>query len=259
MEAAAGLESEDDNALSLSPAALDEVPEDGPATKAAKPVRRRPIHEAAVKELYRHELLALLSCFLFPLVGAYLLHTIRAQLSRPSEGLVSNYNLTIFLLASEVRPIKHLVKLVQSRTLHLQRIVNANPYNGADGKSSSVEELARRLEELEGRNFKVELPEGGTAEPSWSERQSALITSEVKRTLQPEIDALNRAMRRYEKRANLEASKTESRLRDLDTRLNDALSLATAAATNSDQRQRGVGQHNCLVGVNSHLPARPGI
>ena len=147
-------EDDDGDALSFSQAILEEVPEEDEATEPTpKPIRRLPAHEAATNELYTHEILALLSCFLFPLLGAYLLHTIRSQLTRPSEGLVSNYNLTIFLLASELRPMAHLVKLIQSRTLHLQRVVNSNPYDTVNGKSvGDVKDLMRRLEDLEARN-----------------------------------------------------------------------------------------------------------
>lgn len=227
-------ESDDDNALSFEQTTLDEVPEDAPAPKpAAKPVRRLPAHETATKELYMHELLALLSCFLFPLLGAYLLHTIRSQLSRPSEGLVSDYNLTIFLLASELRPMAHLVKLVQSRTLHLQRVVNANPYNSPNEKEAGdIRDLACRLEELEARSS---IAEPASGEQMLNGKQSAVLTTEVRRALQPDLDALNRAVRRYEKRATLQAFQTESRLLDLEARLSDAISLAAAAANNRQQ------------------------
>jgi len=238
-------ESEDDNALSFSTATLEEVPEEeivgqtktqAPTTNN-KPVRRLPAHEAATNELYTHEVLALLSCFVFPMLGAYLLHTIRSQLTRPSEGLVSNYNLTIFLLASELRPMAHLVKLIQSRTLHLQRVVNSNPYDSIKGKGlGDVGDLNRRLEDLEARASIAEVPPN--ADPTLSGKQSAVLTTEVRRTLQPDLDALNRAVRRYEKRATLQAFQTESRLHELEARLNDAISLAAAAANNG-QRQRG--------------------
>lgn len=238
-----GEEDEDENALSFSQATLDEVPEESAAPDPApkptrKPVRRLPAHEAATNELYAHELLALSSCFLFPMLGAYLLHTIRSQLSRPSEGLVSDYNLTIFLLASELRPMAHLVKLIQSRTLHLQRVVNANPYEMNEKDSGHVEDLARRLADLEARGPIAEPSGISTTEMSLNGKQSAVLTTEVRRTLQPDLDALNRAVRRYEKRATLQAFQTESRLLDLETRLNDAISLAAAAANNG-QRQRG--------------------
>ncbi len=226
-------ESEDDNALSFSQTTLDEVPEE-PVEPTPKPARRLPAHESATNELYMHETLALLSCFLFPMLGAYLLHTIRSQLTRPSEGLVSNYNLTIFILASELRPMAHLVKLIQSRTLHLQRVVNSNPYANSNGKPrADVDELVRRLEDLEARSSIPATPQP-SSEPTLNGKQSAVLTTEIRRSLQPDLDALNRAVRRYEKRATIQAFQTESRLHELEARLNDAISLAASAA-----RQRG--------------------
>ncbi|KAK2630102.1 hypothetical protein QTJ16_000922 [Diplocarpon rosae] len=231
-------ESEDD-AMSASQATLEEVPEDDePSPPPPKPVRGRSLHEAATKELYTYELLALLSCFLFPALGAYLLHTIRAQLTRPSEGLVSNYNLTIFLLASELRPMAHLVRLIQARTLHLQRVVSGSANNLPLGNAvGDINDLTRRLEDLESRAIKAE-PHNPPVEPTLSSKQSAILTAEVRRSLQPDLDALNRAVRRYEKRATLQAFQTESRLHDLESRLNDAISLAAAAA-NSAHHKRG--------------------
>lgn len=230
-------ESEDD-ALSFSQATLEEVPEEEEPAPAPKPARRLPAHESATNELYTHELLALLSCFLFPALGAYLLHTIRAQLTRPSEGLVSNYNLTIFLLASELRPMAHLVKLIQARTLHLQRVVASNPYDSMSGKATGdVKDLVQRLEELEART-QTAGPSDSNTEQQLSGKQSTALTTEVRRTLQPDLDALNRAVRRYEKRVTLQTFQTESRLQELESRLNDAISLA-AAATNSGHHRRG--------------------
>jgi hypothetical protein len=236
-------ESEDEKVADDSQAPLEDVPEDGPApNKETKRTGRQPAHETASNELYQHELLALLSCFLFPLIGAYLLHSIRGYLSRPSEGLVSNYNLTIFLLASELRPVSHLFKLVQARTLHLQRVVHANSYDNVNGKSiGDVKDLIRRLDDLESRALATE-PNStiGASEPSVNNKQAALITTEVRRTLQPELDALNRAVRRYEKRATIQTMQTESRLLDLEARLADAISLAAAAAQSGQQRRYGV-------------------
>ena len=48
--------------------------------------------------------------------------------------------------------------------------------------------------------------------------------------IQPELDALNRAVRRYEKKATVLALQTEARLGAVDTRLDDAIALAAAAA-----------------------------
>ncbi|APA10141.1 hypothetical protein sscle_06g049110 [Sclerotinia sclerotiorum 1980 UF-70] len=203
----------------------------------SKTERRHSAHETATNELFIHELLAFISCFISPIVGAYILHSIRSQLSRPSEGLVSNYNLTIFLLASELRPMAHLVRLLRARTLHLQRVVNSNPYDDSIGKTSEhIQELVQRLEKLETRASNVDISAGNAPEPLLNEKQSAILTTEVRRTMQPDLDALNRAVRRYEKRATLQSFQTESRLLDLEARLNDAISLAAAAANNSQRR-----------------------
>ncbi|CAK7563791.1 MAG: hypothetical protein SEPTF4163_001668 [Sporothrix epigloea] len=119
------------------------------------------LQRASLSELYRHEILALLSCFVFPVLGAYLLHGLRSQLTRPSEGLISNFNLTVFIMAAEVRPLRHFLQLVQSRTLHLQRTVHANPYRAEEERyrkrraqeeqeqNQVLSELLQRFETLE--------------------------------------------------------------------------------------------------------------
>ena len=217
-----------------------------PRPRSARKLQQISTYEASRKELYRHELLALLCCFLLPLLGAYLLHTIRDSLSRPSEGLVSNYNLTIFLLAAELRPMSHLVKLVQARTLHLQRIVKDNPYRSVDEQQSrDIEGIRGKIEDLESRLTAAPLQTPGSlpGDPprkqngtGLDDKQLAIIASSVRRQLQPELDALNRAVRRYEKRAALQAMQTESRLLDLEARLGDAISLAAAAAKSSNSK-----------------------
>ena len=230
-------DNEEDNPLSFSQTTLDEVPEEGESAREAPKANmvKLPAHEAATNELYTHEVLALFSCFLFPLLGAYLLHTIRNQLSRPSEGLVSDYNLTIFILASELRPMAHLVKLIQARTLHLQRLVSTNPHAASTIPKLDIKDILSRLETLEGQSS----TEARTPpETNLSIKQTSSIVTEVRKTLSPDIDALNRATRRYEKRATLQAFQTESKIQDLEARLNDAISLAAAAANNT-QRPHG--------------------
>ncbi|KAF2841409.1 hypothetical protein M501DRAFT_989930 [Patellaria atrata CBS 101060] len=185
--------------------------------------------DVAEEELRKHEVLALLLCFLGPILGAYLLHGIRSQLSRPSEGLVSNYNLTIFLLAAELRPCAHLIKLMQARTLHLQRLVRAESPD-PQHNVSVFDDLRARLEEMESRLTNINLsPQKDGAEVS------ADIIKNMKQSFQPQLDALNRAVRRYEKRAIVQTMQNEARLQDLEARLKDALSLAAVAANSSQK------------------------
>ena len=191
---------------------------------------------SAATELKTHELTALLLCFLGPLVGAWLLHHIRAQLSRPSEGLVSNYNLTIFLLASELRPLSHMIKLVQARTLHLQRLVASNPHQTSPSPSNdSLSGLSTRLSALESNATNG----GPKANPAL---QQDLVTSTAK-ILQADLKPLDRAMRRYEKRATVFTMQTDARIQELESKLADALTLAAAAERTSLQsrQRRGSG------------------
>ncbi|KAL2433418.1 hypothetical protein ABEF95_005334 [Exophiala dermatitidis] len=225
----------------------DVVPTEGNET-AEKPAPRRPSSQtldpeqaSAQRELRFHELAALISCFIFPLLAAWLLHGIRSQLTRPSEGLVSNYNLTIFILVAEIRPLSHMIKLVQRRTLFLQRRVNAEVLKESSrSESQQLRDLAHRLEELEAHVADRVAKSGGQpadpAEEELASKASALATSEVKKTVQPELDALNRAMRRYEKRITISSVQIEARLDDLEVRLNDVVALAAAAQRNADRR-----------------------
>lgn len=179
----------------------------------------------AASELRWHEILALLSCFIGPIFGAWLLHTIRFQLSRPSEGLVSDYNLSIFLLAAEARPVSHVLTLIQSRTLYLQRIVATNPHAPQPSETSVPKEVLARLDELESHAALAVTEAKAKAE----EPKAPQVVTEVRKSIQPELDALNRAVRRYEKRATVFNLQIETQLRDLESRTKDALSLAAAA------------------------------
>ncbi|KAI1143767.1 hypothetical protein F5Y05DRAFT_362463 [Hypoxylon sp. FL0543] len=195
----------------------------------------------AMTELYLHEMAALAWCFIFPVLSAYLLHTIRGQLSRPSGGLVSDYNLTIFLCAAEVRPVAHLMRMLQNRTLHVQRIVTNNPYERQTVTVEQFQALAARLEELETREITGETAAITNTRPDVPQPQlESAVAKEFRSSIQPELDALNRAMRRYEKKLTLLASQTDNRIEYIDYRLNDAIALAAVAAKNSNS-QRGLG------------------
>ncbi|KAL6692639.1 hypothetical protein J3F84DRAFT_103690 [Trichoderma pleuroticola] len=223
---------------------LDDVPEEREGDKAddtnsvKKEMREKVVTEqqqAALKELYRHESLALASCFVLPMLSAYLLHYIRGQLSRPSEGLVSNFNLTIFLMAAELRVLSHIITLVQSRTLHLQKIVQDSPFGQRVGTETLLEEMLRRLERLETLSTSQGNVIAGHGESLGT--TTATVSRDVRNSIQPELDALNRAVRRYEKKATLLQLQTEARFSQMHARLEDAISLAAAAAKDSKRRQ----------------------
>lgn len=173
---------------------------------------------AASQALKRQERMAFAACFVGPLVGAYLLHTIRGQL-RVTEGLVSDYNLTIFVMVAELRPIARLMKMQEERMFHLQRIVKSDPQESVN--ASDAQALAQRLSELESR----------LGEPtSNNDLETSRVATEVRQGLQTQLDAITRAIRRYEKRSAAQTIQIEARFQEVDQRLKDALSLAAAAA-----------------------------
>lgn len=208
--------------------AADDVATDSAVPQPAKPAPSRAAAgtqipppdsrlraEAAQRELHRSELLALFACFVGPCVGGILLHTIRGQLSRPSEGLVSNFNLTIFILAAELRPTAHVVHMLRTRSLYLQNLVHAPP-------KSRIESLEARLLDL-----------------SEDVKELTMLTARaVERD--PDLDALNRAVRRYEKKEALHSAQIETRIVEIDGRLNDVLTLAAAASVKSQPTFSGI-------------------
>lgn len=207
----------DNHSSTSSPA--DPAPLDN---KTAADVDKAPptrAQEEARRELRKNEMLALVTCFIGPFVGAYLLHAIRSQLTRPAEGLVSNYNLTIFVMGAELRPVHHIIKMKQARMLHLQRIVRSDckpEYRKAD-----IQEISVRLADLEAR---------ANDTPQNTDVETLKIGATVRQGIQPQLDALNRAVRRYEKRQTTQSIQIEARFQELDNRLRDALALAAAAA-----------------------------
>ncbi|KAI4606096.1 hypothetical protein J4E80_010304 [Alternaria sp. BMP 0032] len=184
---------------------------DAPFSRAQKEAR---------EALKRSEMLAFLGCFLGPLLGALLMHTIRGQLMR-AEGIVSDANLSIFLLIAEIPPVNRLIKMRTERILHLQRIVREAPREPA--RSADTQQLSQRITELEGRI-------DGPPSANNNEVDVEKLSAEVRQTTQLQLDALNRAVRRYEKRHMAQSLQIEARFQDLEARLGDTLALAAAAA-----------------------------
>lgn len=227
-----------DTAITTSPeSSQTQKPVDG--TQSLRSTAAEPLEEgrqSAMADLKRQEVCALTATFIFPALAAYLLHVIRAQLSRPSTSLVSDYNLSIFLLAAEVRPVRQLVRLVANRTLHLQRVATGleDPYSIALRDQNTVNSLLDRVNELEAR-----LAEHQVIPATVNIAHKADISdlsAELKKKYEPRLEGLERAVRRYEKRSTTLALLIEQRLNNLDTRLQDALSLAAVAAKQSQKR-----------------------
>lgn len=206
--------------------------------------------DAALSRLHRLEVMALGACFLAPAAATYMLYSLRFFLSRPSEGLVSNFNVGIFFLAAEITPLSHSIKLVLSHTLHLQRIVNSNPYRTVRITPSKYRELTDRLDDLETRlNEQAQRKpcEGCDCANVAKQQQAARqmredATKEVRAAVAPDIDAIVRAVRRYERKTSTLTSDTEMQILDLRRRLDDVIALSAVVARNDAQRRGFTGR-----------------
>jgi len=235
------LDGSDETAVDTASSAEDSpprLPADGKGTDGALKTGSRKREEAAAN-LRRQETLGLLSTFICPALAAYLLHIIRAQLSRPSTGLVSDYNISVFLLAAELRPARQLGRLITNRTLHLQRLVNNadDVFSPSASENSTIHSLTTRLAALEAKLSDHALVPSTTALAQKTDVTD--LSAEMRKRYEPRLEGLERAVRRYEKRSTTLAMLTEQRLNSLDRGLQDALSLAAVAAQHS-QRRAGV-------------------
>jgi hypothetical protein len=143
--------------------------------------------EAAAINLRRTELLALTSCVAAPLIGGYLLHYIREFLSRPSEGLVSTFNITLFVMAAELRPAMKLMEMIKQRSLYLQRIVHKDMLesniNNAPVDIEPVNQKIMNLENtIEELRMSIVRVQGGREE----------VVTGVREGVRADVEALNR-------------------------------------------------------------------
>lgn len=243
---------EDDAALDTAGSSYEEVS----ATESekdnitgAEDIQAR---EEAAAELRGRERLAFAATFIMPMIAAYGLHLLRSQLSRGPSTLVSDYNLTIFLLAALFRPVRQLVKLVSARTLHLQRVasgVDSQP--AAQLPDELVADLNAKLAGLEAKVADYTAAPAGATVAQKAELSD--LSAEVRKRYEPRLDGLERAVRRYEKRSTTMVMLTEQRLQNLESRLQDALSLAAVAAQSSQRR----GVLSNVMGTATELVAWP--
>ena len=193
--------------------------------------------DEAARSLNTHELLALFACFVGPPLAAFVLHRIRQYLDRPNGTPVENAPLTLFVLGAEILPIRRIAEMTLARTLHLQKIVvsydsleDAKRKERREVLNNRLEGMAQQIEALERHCSASSSTPADTKQPD-----VGLVSEQLRLSHQNQLDALNRAVRRYEKRALTQSIMIEARLKDLESRINDALTLAAAASRRSQK------------------------
>ena len=120
--------------------------------------------------------------------------------------------------------------------------MNTNPFDEKTVGNDKLLDLMKRFDELE-----AHVADSSAKASSGNANMNASMQAEVRKALQPDVDALNRAIRRYEKRTTVLAMQTESRLQDLESRMNDAITLAAAAERTVAQNRRRSGYSSVLL------------
>ncbi|KAK9240868.1 hypothetical protein V1525DRAFT_394136 [Lipomyces kononenkoae] len=167
---------------------------DDPAEKQLYKLRS----EAAAK-LAHWEIFSLATCFIGPILGGFLLHYLRGSLTSESAGgLVSNFNITLFVLTACVRGALILAELVKRRTLHLTDIARAQP-------RTRVEDLECQVVFLEDEIRRLESVIGSAAKEAGE--------------IRPDVAALTRAMRRYEKNQALQSQEFVTQIQELENEI----------------------------------------
>ncbi|GAO50134.1 hypothetical protein G7K_4269-t1 [Saitoella complicata NRRL Y-17804] len=171
------------------------------------PMTRR---DEAIDQLEMMENIALLSCFAGPLVGGLLLHWIRTALSRSSEGMVSNFNITLFVLAAEMRPMSQAMKLLERKTLHLQTLVHQPPAGRVTRLIGQVEDLQKSLREVSA---------------TVSAFESEKLVADAREGVRPDLEAVQRAVRRYEKKEAMHRAHAEERIAAIERKMDDVMEV----------------------------------
>ncbi|BFZ53041.1 hypothetical protein PYCC9005_000064 [Savitreella phatthalungensis] len=196
-----------------------------------KPDKMTPEQRGAYDSLRRATFNAFLGLVLGPVLGALLLNYVRSVMARPANGLISNFNIGIFVLSAEIRPIRLTYYYLVHRSDEFQKQLVDAPESRYEAMSSVVlslqEEVGRLKMELERQAISAAGQEARQRRPSASVKQGATaalpdkeqIAAAASAAAQGEVDALKRALRRYERHDQQLKDQWERRLQDIETTL----------------------------------------
>lgn len=153
-------------------------------------------HRAALSELHTLEIFYLTLSVLSPFLGATLLRTVVVSFTGPST--VSWFSLSLFVLATGMRPWKHAIQRLRERSTDLHTIIHYPPSD-----TQKMEALIARVAQLE-------------AELKFSRKQSKSFNSDMDERVDYAIESMERATRRQEKKAEVSKAFVEGRLMKLE-------------------------------------------
>lgn len=144
-----------------------------------------------------------------PLLGAALLNYVRSTMARPANGLITNFNITVFVLAAELRPLRIAFEYLTKRSSNLQEELT-------DVVPARYEAMQHRLEELANDLHNVRT--------SFTMNDASLeLNSHHKTSFKDdsEIGQLKYALKKFEKYEANAKHELESKIYTLERRLAD--------------------------------------
>ncbi|KAK4058414.1 hypothetical protein OIO90_000572 [Microbotryomycetes sp. JL221] len=157
--------------------------------------------DRSIRVLRRAELTSLLATMLVPAAGSYLLVYVRQLLSDP-DRYINRSIISLFAIATAVKPLLHFAKLVKNNSLyHQEQVWYPN---------TEVHLLRRRVEALE---------------KDLSQLTRAFATKDDVRTLRDGVDVpltqLSKAVRRFDRKEEYLRLSSEQRFAVLDAKLEE--------------------------------------
>lgn len=129
------------------------------------------------RQLWYAELQAFGGLIFAPICGAALLHYVRGTMARPANGLITNFNITVFILAAEIRPLKIAYTYLTARSEQLQEeLIDVAPsrYDELANKMSTLESELRYLKGEASKNDNMAHANGSTDHADLEQIKQAL-------------------------------------------------------------------------------------
>lgn len=178
-------------------------------------------------ELRRHELAGLLWVLLSPAIAGYTLQYSRYLLSNV-DRYISAFNVTVFILAASIKPLSHIMSLLQERTLFLQ--------SEALVTESQVTSLQTRLDALEKELF-------GLRKAYATKKDLGQVVQE---DINPTLNQLAKALKRFEKRDLALRTWSEEQFTSIDLKVRE-FDQYICYRIEQDQRQQAHGMVVSLI------------
>ncbi|KAG0356579.1 hypothetical protein BG005_004485 [Podila minutissima] len=183
------------------------------------PVLEKRRQEAAAS-LRRQEFFSLLLVLASPFLGGYTLRYLKTFFSS-YEDYLSALNIELFIIASGIRPLTHLISLLKSRALHLQEQVHY--------PDTEVENLRRKVAAIEGELTQLRR--------AFATKREVL---QVQDNVEPTLHQLTKQIKRHDKKETMLRSYTEERFAAVDEKMREYDTILAYRLTEEQHRTSGL-------------------